>query len=225
MIFQKGWENVIDYLDWQEKTPYGLTDAHAENKIICQFFIGTLRDNPLFIDDVAAEFSFDSVDDDELIKIPTGFWTGRILHLKTYTDGRTKFIKFSDTVNVEPQENKNDQMDYLDIKIKEIGFSLISQISKQERKEIAYIFMKEIAFQKIETPEFKEFNFSIDNFQIDNQVNYNVLFPVMLRPTNKKKDKPAIDWNVTIKKNDRNGNQLENLMFLGKFNLLIILLF
>ena len=94
MIYQKGHESIIDCLDVCEKTPYGLVDPNSNEKLICQFFIGSLRDNPLFIDDVAAEISLESVDEDEIIKIQTGFCSGRILHCKTYTDGRTKFIKF-----------------------------------------------------------------------------------------------------------------------------------
>ena len=127
--------------------------------MICQFFIGSLRENPLFIDDVAAEISFESVDEDEIIKIQTGFCSGRILHCKTYTDGRTKFIKFCDTVDVEVHESKNDQLECLDVKIKEIGFSVISQITKHERKEIAYIYMKDILFQTLDTPLEKVINF------------------------------------------------------------------
>lgn len=197
--------------------PYGLTNPDSNSKsIICQFFIGSLTKNPDFIEDIAAEISFDVVDEDEIIKIPTGFCCGRILHLKTYTDGRTKFIKFSDTVDVEQQDSKDEESQCLDIKIKEIGFSLISQISKLERKEIAYIFMKEIIFQMCDTPTHKIMNFSIENLQIDNQIDYNILFPVMFRPSSKKRSKPALSLSLTIKNrpNDQQNDQ-ENLIVIG----------
>jgi len=219
MMYQKGCNNSVDYIDVMEKMPYGVTNPESnDNKLIWQFFIGSLKDNPLLIDDIAAEISFDSIDDDEIIKIPTGFCTGRILHLKTYTDGKTKFIRFSDTVEVETTENKNDASKCLDVKIKEIGFSVISQISKIERKEIAYIYMKEILFQMIDTSTHRIINFSLENLQIDNQIDYNILFPVMFRPSSRKRNKPAIEFSVTIKTDTGEKQKgLENLLVIGKY--------
>jgi hypothetical protein len=119
--------------------------------------------------------------------------------MKSYTDGRTKFIKFSDTVDVEAEEDENVKASGIDIKIRELGFSVISQICKTERKEIAYIFMKNIIVEYLNTPKWKKINFSIDSFQIDNQINYNILFPVMFRTNNRKKNMPAIEVNVILR--------------------------
>ena len=93
------------------------------------------------------------MDNEEIIKIPTGFCIGRILYAKSYTDGRTKFLKFTDTIDIEPKEKEDVEANSIDIKIHEIGFSLISQISKTERKEIAYLFMKNIQVQMLNSPK------------------------------------------------------------------------
>ena len=202
MIYQEDNETTVDYIDVCEKTPYGIYNPDvSENKFICQFFIGSLKSNPQFIDDIAATFCIDVVDNQELIKIPTGFSKGKILYMKSYTDGLTKFIKFSDTVDVEPEENENVEATGLDIKINEIGFSVITQICDTERKEIAYIFMSDTKLEMLDTPKHKKINFSVGNFQIDNQINYNILFPVMFRTNTRKKNKPAIDIAVVL----RNG--------------------
>jgi hypothetical protein len=201
MVYQENQETSQDYIDVLEKTPYGIVDPAANNnKFICQFYIGSLQNNPVFIDDVAASFDIDLVDNQELIKIPTGFCTGRILYMRSYTDGQTKYIKFTDTVDVDPEENENTEASSIDIKIHELGFSFISQICKTERKEIAYVFMRDIKCVMMQTPKFKTYEFSIGHLQIDNQINFNILFPVLFRPSNRKpKNKPALQIEVTMK--------------------------
>ena len=65
------------------------------------------------------------MDREDIIKIPTGFCQGRILYMKTYTDGSTyngvededtnsgnitKYIKFTDTFEEEVEENEEVNM-------------------------------------------------------------------------------------------------------------------
>ena len=71
--------------------------------------------------------------------------------------------------------------------------------------------MGEIFFQIIDTPKVKNISFSIDNFQIDNQISYSTLFPVMLRSKKKKQNKSAIELNLIINKNTRGVVFIEEL--------------
>ena len=89
---------------------------------------------------------------------------------------------------------------------------MISQISKIDRKEIAYIFLGDIFFQIIDSPKIKTIFFSIENFQIDNEISYSTIFPVILRTKrNKKQNKHAIDLYLVINKNTRGVVFIEEL--------------
>jgi len=135
--------------------------------------------------------------------------------MKSYTNGRTKFIKFSDTLDVEVEENELVEASGIDIKIREIGFSIVTQICKTERKEIAYFMMKNLILEILNTPKHKKYHFSIDSFQIDNQINHNLLFPVMFRPSSRKKNKAAIDINMILR------NNTKDILFLEEIKLAI----
>ena len=122
MVSQEGVNNTSDYIDIMEKMPYGVTNPDtATNTIVWQFFVGSLQHNPQFVEDVEFKVDMEVMDQESIIKIPTGFWQGRILHMKTYTDGSTydgvegddknsgnitKYIKFTDTFEDEESEDE-----------------------------------------------------------------------------------------------------------------------
>ena len=122
MVSQEGVNNTSDYIDIMEKMPYGVTNPDtASNTIVWQFFVGSLQHNPQFVEDVEFKVDMEVMDQESIIKIPTGFWQGRILHMKTYTDGSTydgvegddknsgnitKYIKFTDTFEDEESEDE-----------------------------------------------------------------------------------------------------------------------
>jgi hypothetical protein len=125
---QRGCEEVHEYVDIQEKLPYAPLNPNADtNIIVCQFFMGSIKSNPLYIKNVSTEVMIDNLDDNEIIsKIPTGYRSERELHLKIFTDGLSKIIQFSDTEDFEPPESNNVEVSQLNLNLKEIGLSLIS---------------------------------------------------------------------------------------------------
>lgn len=150
-----------------------------------------------------------------VLKLPISENSGHLLHTTTFTDGYTKVIRFSDSFHTSEsrmfQEESLDKKEVvqnysLNIEIKELGVSLVSKTQSGRRVEFAYLNLDTIRFFLVENESIKTSQLRIRYMQIDNQVGFRTIYPVMFSPkiiskTAKQKDKPFLDvsW---IKRND-----------------------
>lgn len=116
------------------------------------------------------------------------------IHVKVYTDGYTRIVKFSQSqvdqnkdnfkVNEESEEVKNIRKLVREMKVivREVNISLICPIylNKELRKEIALLSLENIELESNQKEGKDEISLKVMNIQIDNQGKINALYPTIL---------------------------------------------
>jgi len=124
-----------------------------------------------------------------VIKFKQGFY----IYAQTFTNGYTKVLRFSDVANLDLMGDDEEVVDdaiskdigIFDIQLQQINLSIISQA-----KELLTIYFQKILAKVIDSEKDTKAEMQISYLQIDNQSEFDPIYPVLLKP---KEIKPEED--------------------------------
>jgi hypothetical protein len=252
-IFQQNFEATPEYLNIKSRCMYAWSDYNDAKIMNIEFLIGDITNRPMCPKRNKPK-SYEILDDkiiidgeglvypvNDVINIKKDSYTGYLVKMEIFTDGMKKTIRFTDhklidvfnkevSLNYNPNENSKYNVTEVNLKIKKLGISLISDnrfISKKNssynRYEVIYIVLNNIYYYnrtQIGEDESKatEMQLKIKSAQIDNEYAHLTYFPVIVRYAETQGDYQPPFFNLCI--TSYKNNQSDTIK-LGLLNYLI----
>ena len=132
------------------------------------------------------KFKFPLDEMNVIYKIPIHEDTHEMIYSRTFHQGSTKVIQFIDTP-ISKQRKHETILSQTQMTIHKFGISIIEQ-NGDNTCEILYISASTIAILLQSTKIQNKIEILINSFQIDNQYNFNAIYPVLLYPDDTTQD-------------------------------------
>ena len=172
------------YLPCNSKIPFGWQFPNQTHEIILNFFVGTTE--LLKISNQDYKFSMEDLIDSTEIILPFALTSGKSVYVALESDGSSKILRIRDTTNKILKATKQTQDKKRIIKINNIGVSII-YLFKGKKAELCYINLNSLELIISDINQDRLIRFSILQLQIDNQMQNDTIFPVILHASPKER--------------------------------------
>ncbi|CAG9335795.1 VPS13_4 [Blepharisma stoltei] len=176
-IYQKGYKDDERWVDCNSSLPFAWTEPFYENILVVEFFYGSFGCIPERYEEIK-EFSFNK----NRVNYEIGVNVGKevfFIYAATYNQGSMKILKISDLpLNEDSNDISNIHTQWM-LTIPCLGISLIEN-SHEHTRELLYLNFSDIILLTQQTKNMNRTELAVKNFQIDNQLNQNAVFPVLL---------------------------------------------
>lgn len=184
IVFQDGYRVQSRKLKSQSWKSFTWCQPLMEHQLIVLFYSNT--DNPQLDEKPDFKFKFSLDEMNIAYKIPTNQAVDEFVYGRTYHQGSTKILEFTDTP-ISKERKMEKILNQYHFTIHKFGISIIEQ-SKEDTCEILYWSFSNITVLKQTTKVQNKTEVFVKSFQIDNQFTFNAIYPVMLYPEDATRD-------------------------------------
>lgn len=180
-IYQRGSAEDTRYIDACSSILFAWSDHLSPHEIIIEFIIGR---QALEGKDTKSMYflNLDKLNQVLKINIKEAEKDFDVLYVNISNDGVTRVLKFSDMPLNDFEDVPDTILTYYNITIPKIGISLIEHF-KQKNKELLYMSLIGLVALVQNTKKEWKAELIIKTAQIDNQMSADVIFPVLMHPT------------------------------------------
>ncbi|CAG9311707.1 VPS13_6 [Blepharisma stoltei] len=195
-IYQKKCKDEYRWIDINTYSPFSWSQPLMAHEIVVHFYVGSLYEYPVQTG-CKKVFAFNKMRDSYVIDIKLTPELGSILYASTTNEGSTKVLRISDSPL--RKESTEDEMVFVqyNIGVSRFGISLIEHYQEQVR-ELLYFSARDIAIYCQKTKQQWKSEFMIKTMQIDNQYNFNAIYPVLLNPSLMTQDRNVLELTATL---------------------------
>ena len=178
VVFQDGCREESRRIDVQACSSFAWSQPLMEHQLIVDFYAGSFEDNAIKAD---CKFKFPLDEMNIIYKVPISDNSPDIVYGRTLHQGSTKVIRFTDEP-ISREKKRETILSQTHVTIHKFGISIIEQC-RESNCEILYCSASGITVLSQATKIQNKAEILIRSFQIDNQYNFNAIYPVLLYPT------------------------------------------
>ncbi len=148
------------------------------------------------------EYILDDVKPARKVFLQTGMRRGCCVYVGVENEGNSKVLSISDSLENTEFGDMSTREKHLIVGIKGIGISFIAKYMRINQ-ELLFLYLKEPVLMIDELNQKKDLSIIVKNFQLDNNIQREVLYPVIILPImGEKYKKSAIEFKVAILKTE-----------------------
>lgn len=195
LLYQEGCKDEARWLNVHGNTAFAWTQPLKEHLLIVEFYLGPLKDCPLYSGQKYA-FHMDVASDNFKMKFDMTGHGGQLVFCKVCCVGASRVLKIRDC-RMEGEES-DDVRVIGDFKatIHHFGLSIIENTAEY-CNELFYITFKDILIEGIRTKHSQTYKAAISRLQIDNQYNLMAVFPIVISPQPVAEREKMINFQLT----------------------------
>ena len=170
------------YLDVQTQTPFGWEHLGKQHVVMLRFLWGSIKSKPINLPGQEHKFSLEDFIDYNEIEIYISQTFGKIVNVSLESDGYSKILCIRDAPKEVRFQKKNKKMYQYLLSIKDFGVSVISKY-EQRNIELLYINLNGLDLKYTDSSVERSIKLTLQSIQIDNQMDYDIAFPVCFYAT------------------------------------------
>lgn len=196
LVYQKKCKDEHRWINLNSYSAFSWSQPLMAHEIVVEFYGGALEDYPVQTG-CKRIFSFNRIRDMWKVDIKLTPELGNMVYVTTSNEGSTKVLHISDRPI--RKDTTGDELIYVqyNIGVSRLGISLIEQ-NQDLVQELLYFSAKDITIYAQQTKQQWKTEFMIKSIQIDNQLNENAIYPVLLNPAHMSEERNVVDLTTSM---------------------------